>query len=179
MGDNIYLGDRNGVRTPMQWSSDRNAGFSTAEESRLYLPVISDPVYGYQAVNVSAQLRTPSSLLNRMKRLIAVRSQSQAFGRGTIEFLRSRNPSILAYYRVYGEDVILVVANLSERPQPVELDLSRHRGTVPVEMLGGSRFPPIQSSPYFLSLGGHGFYWFRLEGTSRPPVRYGIEESAI
>ena len=179
MGDNIYLGDRNGVRTPRQWSSDRNAGFSTAEESRLYLPVVSDPVYGYQAVNVAAQLRTASSLLNRMKRLIAVRSQSQAFGRGTIEFLRSRNPSILAYYRTYADDVILVVANLSERPQPVELDLSRHRGAVPVEMLGGSRFPPIQSSPYFLSLGGHGFYWFRLEGMSRRPVRYGIEDSAI
>jgi len=179
MGDNIYLGDRNGVRTPMQWSSDRNAGFSTAEESRLYLPVIADPVYGYQAVNVAAQLKTPSSLLNRMKTLIAVRARSQAFGRGTIEFLRPRNPSILAYYRVYGDDVILIVANLSERPQPVELDLSRHRGAVPVEMLGGSRFPRIQSTPYFLSLGGHGFYWFRLEGLTRPPVRYGIEDTAI
>jgi maltose alpha-D-glucosyltransferase/alpha-amylase len=179
MGDNIYLGDRNGVRTPMQWSSDRNAGFSTAEESRLYLPVVSDPVYGYQAVNVAAQLRTPSSLLNRMKGLIAVRARSQAFGRGAIEFLRPRNPSILAYYRTYGDDVILVVANLSERTQPVELDLSRHRGAVPLEMLGGSRFPVIQSTPYFLSLGGHGFYWFRLEGLTRRPVRYGIEDTAI
>jgi maltose alpha-D-glucosyltransferase/alpha-amylase len=179
MGDNIYLGDRNGVRTPMQWSSDRNAGFSAAEESRLYLPVVSDPVYGYQAVNVAAQLRSPSSLLNRMKQLIAVRARSQAFGRGAIEFLRPRNPSILAYYRTYGDDVILVVANLSERTQPVELDLSRHRGAVPLEMLGGSRFPVIQATPYFLSLGGHDFYWFRLEGTTRRPVRYGIEDSAI
>jgi maltose alpha-D-glucosyltransferase/alpha-amylase len=179
MGDNIYLGDRNGVRTPMQWSSDRNAGFSAAEESRLYLPVVSDPVYGYQAVNVAAQLRSPSSLLNRMKQLIAVRARSQAFGRGAIEFLRPRNPSILAYYRTYGDDVILVVANLSERTQPVELDLSRHRGAVPLEMLGGSRFPVIQATPYFLSLGGHDFYWFRLEGTTRRPVRYGIEDTAI
>jgi maltose alpha-D-glucosyltransferase/alpha-amylase len=179
MGDNIYLGDRNGVRTPMQWSSDRNAGFSTAEEGRLYLPVVSDPVYGYQAVNVAAQLKTPSSLLNRMKQLLAVRARSQAFGRGTIEFLRPRNPSILAYYRTYLDDVILVVANLSERTQPVELDLSRHRGAVPFEMLGGSRFPVIQSTPYFLSLGSHGFYWFRLEGLTRRPVRYGIEDTAI
>jgi maltose alpha-D-glucosyltransferase/alpha-amylase len=179
MGDNIYLGDRNGVRTPMQWSSDRNAGFSTVEESRLYLPVIADPVYGYQAVNVAAQLKTPSSLLNTMKRLITVRGRSTAFGRGSIEFLRPRNESILAYLREYGDDTILVVANLSDRSQPVELDLPRYRGAVPFEMLGGTRFPPIGSTPYFLSLGPQGFYWFRLEGMVRRPVRYGIEDAAI
>jgi maltose alpha-D-glucosyltransferase/alpha-amylase len=179
MGDNIYLGDRNGVRTPMQWSSDKNAGFSTVEESRLYLPVIADPVYGYQAVNVAAQLKTPSSLLNTMKRLIAVRGQSVAFGRGSIEFLRPRNDSILAFLREYGDDTILVVANLSDRSQPVELDLARYRAAVPFEMLGGTRFPPITATPYFLSLGPQGFYWFRLEGMVRRPVRYGIEDTAL
>ena len=179
MGDNIYLGDRNGVRTPMQWSSDRNAGFSTVEEARLYLPVIADPVYGYQAVNVAAQLKTPSSLLNTMKRLIAVRSQSVAFGRGSIEFLRPRNDAILAFVREHGDDTILVVANLSDRSQPVELDLGRYRPAVPFEMLGGTRFPPIGAAPYFLSLGPQSFYWFRLEGRVRRPVRYGIEDAAI
>jgi maltose alpha-D-glucosyltransferase/alpha-amylase len=179
MGDNIYLGDRNGVRTPMQWSRDRNAGFSTADEGRLYLPVINDPVYGYQTINVAAQSRTPSSLLNTTKRLIAARKRCRAFGRGTIEFLRPRNPTILAFFREHADDVILVVANLSERSQPVELDLSRHRGAVPFELLGETRFPPIRETPYFLSLGPHGFYWFRLERAPRGPVRYGIEESAI
>jgi maltose alpha-D-glucosyltransferase/alpha-amylase len=179
MGDNIYLGDRNGVRTPMQWSSDRNAGFSAVEESRLYLPVIADPVYGYQAVNVAAQLKTPSSLLNTMKRLISVRGRSAAFGRGSIEFLRPRNESILAFLREHGDDTILVVANLSDRSQPVELDLARYRSAVPFEMLGGTRFPPIAATPYFLSLGPQSFYWFRLEGMVRRPVRYGIEDAAI
>jgi maltose alpha-D-glucosyltransferase/alpha-amylase len=179
MGDNIYLGDRNGVRTPMQWSSDRNAGFSTAEEGRLYLPVITDPVYGYQSVNVAAQERTPSSLLNTMKRLIAARKQTPAFGRGTIEFLRPRNQSVLAFVRRHGDDTVLVVANLSGRSQPVELDLARWQGATPLELLGETRFPPIQARPYFLSLGPHGFYWFRLEGSARGPVRYGIEATAI
>jgi maltose alpha-D-glucosyltransferase/alpha-amylase len=179
MGDNIYLGDRNGVRTPMQWSRDRNAGFSTAEESRLYLPVITDPVYGYQAVNVAAQRATPSSLLNTMRRLIATRKRSTAFGRGTIEFLRPRNTTVLAFMRELAEERILVVANLSERSQPVELDLSRHRGTVPFELLGETRFPAIGDRPYFLSLGPHGFYWFRLDPATRAPRRYGIEDRAI
>jgi maltose alpha-D-glucosyltransferase/alpha-amylase len=179
MGDNIYLGDRNGVRTPMQWSRDRNAGFSTAEEGRLYLPVINDPVYGYQTINVDAQSRTPSSLLNTMKRLIAVRKRHRAFGRGTIAFLRPRNPSVLAFFREYADDLILVVANLSERSQPVELDLSRYRGAVPFELLGETRFPPVGEPPYFLSLGPHGFYWFRLERAAPGPVHYGIEDSAI
>ncbi len=178
MGDNIYLGDRNGVRTPMQWSRDRNAGFSTAEESQLYLPVITDPVYGYQAVNVDAQLKQPSSLLNTMKRLIGVRKRCRAFGRGTIEFLRPLNQSVLAFYREYQDDVILVVANLSGRSQPVMLDLARYRGATPFELLGETRFPPIGDQPYFLSLGPHGYYWFRLERGPRPP-RYGIEDTAI
>jgi len=179
MGDNIYLGDRNGVRTPMQWSGDRNAGFSAADEGRLYLPVINDPVYGYQAVNVAAQEKTPSSLLNTMKRLIATRKRWAAFGRGTIEFLRPLNQSILAFLRRYGDDTILVVANLSERPQPVKLDLAAYQDALPVELLGQTRFPPIQREPYFLSLGPHGFYWFRLEPRDRRQIRYGIEETAI
>ncbi|HMH49221.1 MAG TPA: maltose alpha-D-glucosyltransferase, partial [Candidatus Acidoferrum sp.] len=169
MGDNVYLGDRNGVRTPMQWSRDRNAGFSTAEEGRLYLPVITDPIYGYQAVNVAAQRATPSSLLNTMRRLIATRKRSKAFGRGTIEFLRPRNSSVLAFLREHGDECILVVANLSQRSQPVELDLARHRGAVPFELLGNSRFPVIGDRPYFLSLGPHGFYWFRLDPSTRAP----------
>ena len=179
MGDNIYLGDRDGVRTPMQWTRDRNAGFSTADEGRLYLPVIADPVYGYQAVNVEAQTKQPTSLLNTMKRLIAVRKRSRAFGRGTIEFLHPVNPSVLAFIREHGDDTILVVANLSGRSQPVSLDLARYRGAVPMELLGGTRFPPVGEQPYFLSLGPHGFYWFRLEPRDRRPQRYGIEDAAI
>src|SRR5262252_8018998 len=179
MGDNIHLGDRNGVRTPMQWSANRNADFSITEEGRLYLPVINDPIYGYQAVNVAAQSKTPSSLLNTMKRLIAVRKTCRAFGRGTIEFLRPKNQTVLAFYREYRDETILVVANLSTRSQPVELDLSAHRGSTPLELIGETRFPPIGDAPYFLSVGPHGFYWLRLEPPERGPVRYGIEESAI
>jgi maltose alpha-D-glucosyltransferase/alpha-amylase len=179
MGDNIYLGDRNGVRTPMQWSRDRNAGFSTADEGQLYLPVISDPVYGYQAVNVEAQVRQPSSLLNTMKRLIAARKRCRAFGRGTIEFLRPLNQSVLAFVREHGDETMLVVANLSERSQPVALDLARYRGAAPVEQLGDTRFPAIGDTPYFLSLGPHGFYWFRIERGQAGPARYGIEDTAI
>jgi maltose alpha-D-glucosyltransferase/alpha-amylase len=179
MGDNIYLGDRNGVRTPMQWGGDRNAGFSTADESQLYLPVIADPVYGYQAVNVAAQLRTPSSMLNTMKRLIAARQRCRAFGRGTIDFLRPLNQNILAFLREHEDETILVVANLSERSQPVTLDLTRQRGAVPVELLGDTRFPAIGEAPYFLSLSPHSFYWFRLERREPRPLRYGIEDTAI
>jgi maltose alpha-D-glucosyltransferase / alpha-amylase len=179
MGDNVYLGDRNGVRTPMQWSSNRNADFSTADESRLYLPVINDPVYGYQAVNVAAQSKTPTSLLNTMKRLIEVRKRSKAFGRGTIEFLRPRNQKVLAFYRRHQAETLVIVANLSERSQPVELDLSAHRGATPFELLGETRFPTITDRPYFLSLGPHGFYWFRLDPPTHEPIRYGIEDSAI
>ena len=179
MGDNVHLGDRNGVRTPMQWSSNRNADFSTAETERLYLPVINDPIYGYQAVNVAAQAKTPSSLLNTMKRLIAARRRSRAFGRGTIEFLHPRNQAVLAFIRRWEDETVLVVANLAATPQPVELDLSAHRGAVPIELLGRTRFPAVGDRPYFLSIGPHDYYWFRLEPREHGPVRYGIEATAI
>ncbi len=179
MGDNVYLGDRNGVRTPMQWSGEANAGFSPAEEGRLYLPVITDPVFGYQAVNVAAQTRTPTSLLNTMRRLIAARRSSAVFGRGGIEFLRPRNPRILAFLRQHGRETLLIVANLSSAPQPVELDLGRFAGTRPIEMLGGTVFPRIPPTPYFLSLGPHGFYWFRLERPTDGDESYGIEDALV
>jgi maltose alpha-D-glucosyltransferase / alpha-amylase len=162
MGDNVYLVDRDGVRTPMQWSPDRNAGFSRADPQRLYLPPIMDPIYGHQAVNVEAQLRDPSSLLNWMKRILAVRKTSHAFGRGRLTFLRPGNRKILAYLREYGEEAILCVVNLSRSAQPVELNLARFKGRVPVELLGRASFPPIGELPYLLTLSAHGFYWFRL-----------------
>jgi maltose alpha-D-glucosyltransferase/alpha-amylase len=169
MGDNIYLGDRNGVRTPMQWSPDRNAGFSRADPQRLYLPPIMDPVYGFEAVNVEAQARDPASLLNWMKRMLATRRQSQAFGRGKLEFLRPGNRKILSYLREYKDEAILCVANLARTAQPVELDLKRFKGRVPVEMLGRTSFPPIGDLPYLLTLPAHGFYWFRLATDATPP----------
>ena len=162
MGDNIFLGDRNGVRTPMQWSPDRNAGFSRADPQRLYLPPIMDPVYGYQAVNVEAQSRDPSSLLAWMRRMLAVRKSSQAFGRGRLCFLNPGNRKILAYLREHGDETILCVANLGRSAQPVELDLANYRGRVPVEMMGRTAFPPIGELPYLLTLPACGFYWFRL-----------------
>ena len=162
MGDNIYVGDRDGVRTPMQWSPDRNAGFSRAEAARLYLPVITDSVYGFQAINVEAQQRSPFSLLNWMKRLIQVRKQHRAFGRGTIEFLEPGNPHVLAYLREYEGDAILVVNNLAGTAQAVQLELSRFSGRIPVEMLGHTEFLPIDESPYALTLSPYGFFWFAL-----------------
>lgn len=162
MGDNVFIGDRNGVRTPMQWSPDRNAGFSRADPQRLYLPPIMDAVYGYQAVNVESQMRDPSSLLNWMRRMLAVRQTSQAFGRGELNFLKPGNRKVLAYLREHGEDAILCVANLSRSAQPVELDLSRFKGRVLVEMLGRTAFPPVGDLPYLLTIPAHGFYWFRL-----------------
>jgi maltose alpha-D-glucosyltransferase/alpha-amylase len=162
MGDNVFLGDRNGLRTPMQWSPDRNAGFSRADPQQLYLPPIMDPVYGYQAVNVEAQTRDRSSLLNWMKRLLQVRRGSQAFGRGTLRFIRPGNRRVLVYLRQYGADTILCVANLSRSAQPVELDLAEHKGAVPIELLGRAAFPPIGELPYLLTLPGYAFYWFRL-----------------
>jgi len=162
MGDNIFLGDRNGVRTPMQWSPDRNAGFSRADPQRLYLPPIMDPVYGYEAVNVEAQNREPSSLLNWMRRMLAVRKGSKAFGRGRLSFLSPGNRKILAYLREYGEETILCVANLGRSAQPVELDLASYRGRVPLEMMGRTAFPPIGDLPYLLTLPACGFFWFRL-----------------
>ncbi len=163
MGDNIYLGDRNGVRTPMQWNGDRNAGFSRADTAKLYSPLIVDPVYGYQSVNVEAQLRSPSSLLNWMKRMIRVRKRYPVFGRGSIEFLSPENRKVLAYLRSDGEQTVLVVANLSRFSQPVYLDLSRYQGMALVELIGETRFPCVREEPYFLSLGPHCFFWFRLE----------------
>ena len=169
MGDNIYLGDRNGVRTPMQWSLDRNAGFSRADPQRLYLPPIMDPVYGYQAVNVEAQSRDPSSLLNWMRRMLIVRREHQAFGRGSLAFLRPGNRKVLAYLREYNGETLLCVANLASSAQPVELDLSRFKGYVPVELLGLATFPPIGELPYLLTMAGRGFYWFRLTTDSEEP----------
>jgi maltose alpha-D-glucosyltransferase/alpha-amylase len=168
MGDNIYLGDRDGVRTPMQWTVDRNAGFSRCDPARLYLPLIMDPVYGYQAVNVEAQQRNPSSLLHFMKQIIALRRQHKAFGRGTLEILKPRNRKILAYLRRWRGESILCVANLSRYVQPCELDLSAFRGAVPVEMIGLTEFPPIGDLPYFLTLGPHAFFWFQLEPEAQP-----------
>ncbi len=163
MGDNIYLGDRDGVRTPMQWSSDRNAGFSKVDTARLYTPPITDPVYGYQSINVEAQERTQSSLLNWMKRMIRIRKQNPVFGRGDINFLDPLNPSILAYTRCYDNQHVLIVNNLSRFVQPVYLDLAHYLGAVPVEMIGNTRFPALTEQPYFLSLGPHTFFWFKLE----------------
>jgi maltose alpha-D-glucosyltransferase/alpha-amylase len=169
MGDNIFLGDRNGVRTPMQWSPDRNAGFSHADPQRLFLPPIMDPVYGYEAVNVEAQARNPSSLLNWMRRMLAVRKSSKAFGRGRLSFLSPGNRKILAYLREYGDETILCVANLGRSAQPVELDLARFRGRVPLEMMGRTAFPPIGELPYLLTLPACGFYWFRLAADIEVP----------
>ena len=168
MGDNIYLGDRNGVRTPMQWTGDRNAGFSRADPARLFAPPIMDPVYGYQGINVEAQERSPFSLLNWMKRLIGLRKQFRVFGRGSIEFLPAQNRKVLAYVRRHEEETILCVANLSRSVQPIELDLSRFKGLTPVELLGLTEFPRIGDLPYFLTLGGYAFYWFRLQQAAAP-----------
>ncbi len=178
MGDNIYLGDRNGVRTPMQWSSDRNAGFSRANPQKLYLPVIIDPEYHYEAVNVEAQQNNPSSLLWWMKRLIALRKRFKAFGRGSIEFLRPANPKVLAFVRRYRTEQVLVVANLSRFVQHVELDLSAHAGLVPEELFGRSLFPPVGEGPYPLTLGPHGFYWFALTPPRPTAVVVGEDPAA-
>jgi maltose alpha-D-glucosyltransferase / alpha-amylase len=169
MGDNIYLGDRNSVRTPMQWSPDRNGGFSRADPQSLYLPPIMDPIYGYESVNVEAQSREPSSLLNWTRRILAVRKGFKAFGRGTFELLRPGNRTILAYVRRYENEVILCVANLRRSAQAVELDLARFKGRVPVELLGRSSFPPVGELPYMLTLPGHSFYWFELAESALPP----------
>jgi maltose alpha-D-glucosyltransferase / alpha-amylase len=169
MGDNFYLGDRNGVRTPMQWSPDRNAGFSRADPQQLYLPPIMDPVYGYQAVNVEAQQRARASPLSWMKRMLQVRKSSQAFGRGSLRIIRPGNRKVLAYLRSYGEEQILCVMNLSRSAQPVELDLAEARGAVPIELLGRTSFPPVGELPYLLTLPAYGFYWFRLSREAEAP----------
>jgi maltose alpha-D-glucosyltransferase/alpha-amylase len=162
MGDNVYLGDRNGVRTPMQWSSDRNAGFSSANRQRLYLPVITDPEYHYEAVNVEAQQANPQSLYWWMKRLIALRKRHPAFGRGTLQFLQPDNRKILAFVREHEGETLLVVANLSRYAQWTELGLEAWEGRVPVELFGQASFPRISASPWLISLGPHSFLWFRL-----------------
>jgi maltose alpha-D-glucosyltransferase/alpha-amylase len=166
MGDNVYLGDRNGVRTPMQWTNDRNAGFSRADSARLYDPVISDPVYGYQAVNVEAHERLPTSLLEWTRRMIRVRKRYQAFGRGSLEFLEADNRRVIAYIRSHEDQVLLCAGNLSRFAQPAQLDLSMFDGWQPIELIGETAFPIIGELPYFLTLGPHSFYWFRLE----PPI---------
>ena len=166
MGDNFYLGDRNGVRTPMQWSGDRNAGFSRANPQRLYLPAIIDPEYHYEAINVETQRNNPHSLLWWTKRLLAQRKRSKALGRGTLEFLYPENRRILAFVRVWDDERVLVVANLSRFAQCFELDLSRYQGMTLREVFGNSAFPAVTEKPYFLSLGPHAFYWFALEPTS-------------
>jgi maltose alpha-D-glucosyltransferase/alpha-amylase len=163
MGDNVYLGDRDGVRTPMQWTGDRNAGFSRADWAQLYLQPLMDPVYGYQAVNVEAQLRTPTSLLRWLHRFIALRKEHPVFGLGTYEPLRSDNTKIFAHIRRWEEDIVLCVHNLARSAQAVELDLSDHVGMVPEEMLGRTRFPAIGELPYLLTLAPRGFFWFTLK----------------
>jgi maltose alpha-D-glucosyltransferase/alpha-amylase len=174
MGDNIYLGDRNGVRTPMQWTPDRNGGFSRCDPAKLYLPPIMDPIYGYQAVNVEAQSRSISSLLSWTKRLIAVRRSTPVFGRGTLHFIRPANRAVIAYLREYNNEIILCVANLSRSAQAAELDLSHLRGRVPHEMLGRTRFSPITDAPFVVTLAPYGFFWFNLSEQpserAEPPV---------
>jgi maltose alpha-D-glucosyltransferase/alpha-amylase len=169
MGDNIWLGDRDGVRTPMQWTPDRNAGFSRCDPARLYLPVLMDPIYGFQALNVEAQEKSPGSLLHWTRHMIAIRKRHPVFALGSYDELGSSNPSVLAYVREShdpssgGTDRILCVNNLSRYPQPVELDLRRFEGSVPVECMGGVTFPAIGELNYLLTLPGHGFYWFVLQ----------------
>ncbi|MBX9740530.1 MAG: maltose alpha-D-glucosyltransferase, partial [Beijerinckiaceae bacterium] len=166
MGDNIYLGDRDGVRTPMQWSPDRNGGFSRADPARLFLPAIQDPIYGFNSVNVEAQQASSSSLLNWTRRMIAVRRRRLALSRGSLRFLYPANRKVLAYLREFEGEVLLCVANMSRAPQAVELELGEFKGATPVELGAGSVFPPIGGLPYLLTLAGHGFYWFQLEKTA-------------
>jgi maltose alpha-D-glucosyltransferase/alpha-amylase len=179
MGDNVHLGDRHGVRTPMQWSADRNAGFSRVEPERLYSPVIADPVFGYQAVNVETQHRAASSLLGWTRRLVAARKRSKVFGRGTLRFLAPPNTRVLAHLREYRNEVVLLVHNLAPSAEAVELDLAEFRGAMPVELLGGSRFPTITDRPYALTLAPHGSYWLRLDRPGRPAEAYGIERDSV
>jgi maltose alpha-D-glucosyltransferase/alpha-amylase len=162
MGDNVYLGDRDGVRTPMQWSADRNAGFSRADFAQLYFPLIMDPVYGFQAVNVEAQRRYATSLVNWVREMIHLRKRHPVFGRGSLSFIKPENRKILVFTRSYLDETVLCVFNLSQSAQPVELDLDQFRDRIPVEMIGGSEFPRIGPSRYQLALAPRGFYWFLL-----------------
>ncbi len=169
MGDNYYLGDRDGVRTPMQWTADRNAGFSRANPQQLYLPTIQDPVYGFQSINVEAQSATNGSLLNWMRRMIRIRKRQKSFGRGRLDFIYPGNRKVLAYTRTHEDEVLLCVFNVSRQAQAVELDLSDYRGRVPVELEGGTTFPPIGDLPYMLTLPPYGFYWFQLASAEMLP----------
>jgi len=162
MGDNVYLGDRNGVRTPMQWNGQWNAGFSAADPEQLYSPLISNPVYGYQAINVESQRRSPHSLLSWIRRLIQVRKSTQVFSRGSIEFLFPSSHRVLAYVREWEGETVLVVNNLADKAQAVELNLSKYSGCILIEMAGKTIFPRIGKLPYLLTLGPYQFYWFRL-----------------
>jgi maltose alpha-D-glucosyltransferase/alpha-amylase len=162
MGDNPFLGDRDVVRTPMQWSSDRNAGFSKSDTIALYLPPVIDPLFGYEAVNVEVQQKIRSSLLNWMRWVIRVRNAHQSFGHGDFTFLHPDNCKVLAYLRCYGEESILCIANLSETMQVAELDLSTFAGRVPVDLFGGCLLPAIGRDPYMITLSGYSFYWVKL-----------------
>jgi maltose alpha-D-glucosyltransferase/alpha-amylase len=162
MGDNVYLGDRDGVRTPMQWTGDRNSGFSQADFAQLYAPVLMDPVYGYQAVNVEAQLRTPTSFLRWLRRFIELRKAHPVFGEGSYDPIPTSNPRIFAHIRTYADDIALCVHNLGRAAQAVELDLSRYEGHTPTEMFGNTAFPRIGELPYLLTLAPRGFFWFLL-----------------
>jgi maltose alpha-D-glucosyltransferase/alpha-amylase len=170
MGDNVYLGDRNGVRTPMQWTGDRNAGFSRADPARLFAPPVMDPVYGYQAINVEAQERSPSSLLNWMRRMLTLRRQHPTLGRGSFESVATDNRRVLAYLREDAAQQILVVANMARTAQPVHLDLQRFQGRHPVELIGNTELPTVTADPYFLTLAPHGFFWFQLSQAAKPIV---------
>ena len=170
MGDNVYLGDRNGVRTPMQWTGDRNAGFSRADPARLFAPPVMDPVYGYQAINVEAQERSPASLLNWMRRMLTLRRQHPTLGRGTFEPIATDNRRVLAFLREDATQQILVVANMARTVQPVHLDLHRFQGRHPVELIGNTELPPVNADPYFLTLAPHGFFWFQLSQVAKPIV---------
>jgi maltose alpha-D-glucosyltransferase/alpha-amylase len=173
MGDNFYLGDRNGVRTPMQWSPDRNGGFSRADTARLYLPPIMDPIYGYGAINVESQVRNGSSLLNWTRKLLAVRQGQRVFGRGSLEFLYPGNRKILAFIRCYEDRTILCVFNLSRSAQAVELDLAKYKPRTPIELMGSSAFPPIGDLPYLLTLPAYSFFWFLLTTPEELPRWHG------
>jgi maltose alpha-D-glucosyltransferase / alpha-amylase len=168
MGDNIYLGDRNGVRTPMQWTGDRNGGFSRADGARLYAPQIADPVYGYQAINVEAQERTRSSMLNWVKRLIRIRQRYPVFGNGSLRWFNPDNRKVLAFVREWAGQSVLVICNLSRFAQPAQLDLNEFTGRTPVELIGETPFPRITQAPYQLSMGPYMFLWFRLEKPVHP-----------
>ena len=179
MGDNFYLGDRNGVRTPMQWSADRNAGFSQANPQKLYLPIIMDPEYHYEALNVEVQQNNAQSLLWWMKRIISYRKGYKSFGRGTIEFLHPANRKVLVFLRQYEDEIILVAANLSRYAQCVELDLAQFKGMVPMTLFGRTKFPPIGDLPYFLTLAGHTFYWFLLESPKTEGTTTGLAPESL